>query len=96
MCPGEPEGDLGSYRLTSNQAAKLAEVSRPSVRSRPPRQTGMFLKGPISWAWLQAAGRLPGRAFHVAVVIQLLAGMSKGAPVSLASACATGGDGRTW
>ena len=56
----------------------------------------MFLKGLILWAWLQAAGRLPGRAFHVAVVIRLLAGMSKGAPVSLARACATGEDGRTW
>ena len=85
MDSGEPEVDLGSYRLTSNQAANLAKALKPTSQSRPPRQTGMFLKGPVPWAWLTAAGRLPGKALHVAVAIRLLVGMSKGAPVSLSS-----------
>jgi hypothetical protein len=42
----------------------------------PPRhQPGeVFLKGPIPWAWLLRAGRLPGRALHVALVLWREAG----------------------
>ena len=29
-----------------------------------------FLKGPIPWAWLVAAGRLPGQALQVAISIR--------------------------
>ena len=36
----------------------------------------LFLKGPISMEWLSLAAKLPGKAFHLAVAIQWLAGMS--------------------
>ena len=38
---------------------------------------GRFLKGPIPWAWLSAAARLPGRALHVAIGIRLWTGIKK-------------------
>ena len=37
-----------------------------------------FLKGPIPWNWLCKASSLPGKAFHVAIGIWHLAGLSKG------------------
>jgi hypothetical protein len=40
--------------------------------------TGSFLKGPIAMGWLTAAGKLPGRSLHVAIVVQHLAGMLGG------------------
>ena len=46
-----------------------------TFRPRPPQ--GRFLKGPICWAWLSAAARLPGRALHVAISIRLWAGIKK-------------------
>jgi hypothetical protein len=43
----------------------------------------MFLKGPIPWAWLEVAGRLPGRALHVALTLWLRAGIERRAEVKL-------------
>ena len=34
-----------------------------------------FLKGPISMDWLGTAARLPGKALHVAVLLQHVAGI---------------------
>ena len=36
----------------------------------------LFLKGPISLDWISEAAKLPGKALHLAVAIQWLAGMS--------------------
>lgn len=38
---------------------------------RPPRHKGKepFLAGPIPWHWLTNAGRLPGCAMHVGIVL---------------------------
>ena len=36
-----------------------------------------FLRGPVSWPWLSRAGRLPGRALHVALAIRLWTGIKK-------------------
>ena len=47
------------------------------------RGRNIFLKGPSDWRGLGRAGRLPGRALHVAVVLHLLAGMRKCATVRL-------------
>lgn len=58
----------------------LPPTTTPSPPShKPPRpQPGqLFLKGPIPWPWLQRAGRLPGCALHVGLVIWLEAGMKK-------------------
>lgn len=37
----------------------------------------LFLKGPISMDWLSRAAALPGKALHLAIAIQWLAGMAK-------------------
>lgn len=44
---------------------------------------GKFLKGPVDWKWLSAAGRLPGRALHVAVAIAFLNGFEAKGTVRL-------------
>ncbi|MGZ8174000.1 MULTISPECIES: hypothetical protein [Methylobacter] len=36
-----------------------------------------FLKGPISLTWLQAASLLPGKSFHIAIVICFPVGLKK-------------------
>jgi len=47
------------------------------------RQSGKFLRGPVGWEWLSAAGRLPGRALHVAVAIAFLDGFENTGTVKL-------------
>jgi hypothetical protein len=49
-------------------------------------KTPLFIKGPISVAWLSAASKLPGKALNVALAIQWLAGMSAGKPFKLTRA----------
>jgi hypothetical protein len=57
----------------------------PTKRLRLDKSTGkweeatnkpLFLKGPISMDWISEAAKLPGKALHLAVAIQWLAGMS--------------------
>ena len=57
----------------------------PTKRLRLDKATGkweeapnkpLFLKGPIPMSWLSVAAKLPGKAFHLAVAIQWLVGMS--------------------
>ncbi len=56
---------------------------RPSSR-RPQRIIqGKFLRGPIPWDWLAAAGRLPGRALHVGLVLWFWAGRTNAMTVSV-------------
>lgn len=62
-----PEIDLEAFR-----AAPAIASARQATRGRGRRQ--LFLKGPVPLDWLKAAGQLPGRALHVAVVLQFLYG----------------------
>ena len=50
-----------------------------------PRHRGgeLFVRGPIPWAWLTAAARLPGRALHVGIVLWLESGLRTSAVVAL-------------
>jgi hypothetical protein len=54
-----------------------------ALRSPPPkpsprtRQREAFLKGPIPWAWLEVAARLPGKALQVALLLWREAGCCK-------------------
>jgi hypothetical protein len=59
---------------------------RPS--SRPPRhQPGKpFLKGPIPWNWLDLAGRLPGKALAVGLVLWQKAGITERRTVHICQA----------
>jgi len=55
-----------------------------SVRSVPRHQPGeRFLRGPVPWAWLEAAARQPGKGLHVGVVLWQLVGMKRSACVTL-------------
>jgi hypothetical protein len=42
-----------------------------------------FLRALIPWWWLDQAGRLPGTALHVALVLWRKAGCHKGSPVRI-------------
>ena len=58
-------------------------VGQAKPGNRLPRHNAgeRFLRGPIPWPWLEVAGRLPGKALHVAIVLWLLAGIKHGRPV---------------
>ena len=66
--------DIDRLRFTST-------TSKPSV----PRHRGgeLFVRGPIPWAWLKAAARLPGRALHVGIALWLESGLRKSGVVAL-------------
>ena len=58
--------------MVSFDPLRLPNQSRPKLSpSRPPkhRRDEGFLMGPIPWAWLQQAARLPGRELHVAIFL---------------------------
>ena len=60
-------------RLIPTKRLKLNKVTG-SWEDAPNKP--LFLKGPISMEWLSLAAKLPGKAFHLAVAIQWLAGMN--------------------
>jgi hypothetical protein len=47
------------------------------------RKGEKFLRGPIPWAWLSVAARLPGKALAVALVIWHLAGFKNTTTIEL-------------
>lgn len=61
----------------------LTREGPPSLR--PPRPLGRerFLKGPVPLSWLEAAGRCPGKALHLGVVLWFLAGVTGRREMSL-------------
>ncbi|HZT83464.1 MAG TPA: hypothetical protein VFA26_24755 [Gemmataceae bacterium] len=69
-------------------ALRLPAVDLDALRKRPPRglprhrQGEKFLKGPVPWAWLERAGRLPGRALLVGLLLWREAGCRKGRTVT--------------
>ena len=73
--------NLDQYRLSPGMGSNKG----PDKRNTPPRRriVGRFLKGPIPWNWLQAAGRLPGKALHVGLVLWLRSGIQKSTRVQL-------------
>lgn len=42
---------------------------------KPTRQGDLFIKGPISMAWISCAAKLPGKAVQVALALLWLVGM---------------------
>jgi len=49
----------------------------------PLRRQERFLKGPISMPWLEEAGKLSGKALHVAIMLWHLAGMRRALVVDI-------------
>ncbi len=80
--PTTNEIDLAAFRVPVE-----VEFDSPQTRksSKPPRhQPGEhFLKGPIPWAWLQRAMKLPGKALHVAMLLWKEAGIRRDRTVRL-------------
>ena len=70
--------DLDSFRSEPN-----SQLVKPTRLARHRNQSDWFLKGPIPGAWLSAASRLPGKAFHVGVALWHAAGMVKQTEVKM-------------
>ena len=49
-------------------------------------RSDLFLKGPIPWAWLVRASRLPSRAAAVGLVLWLYVGMRRTCTIPVAAA----------
>lgn len=62
-------------------AKAKVNTKRKPVR-RGPRYRS-YLKGPVSWPWLQAASRLGGKALHVGLSIWKQSGITKKVTVKL-------------
>lgn len=77
--------DLEAFRLTA-APPQLQRLSRGVPQRTRTRRPGLFVKGPIDWQWLAAAGQLPGKALHVALTLRLLEGMETTRTVALSSA----------
>lgn len=67
-------------RLRTPDPGLATGGSRAVPRHRPGEP---FLKGPIPWAWLEAAAASPGRALAVGLVIWQEAGCRKNRTVTL-------------
>ena len=66
--PDEAVSDLDRFRLPAELIGDVA------TRKRPPRHRlgEPFIKGPIPYAWLASACRLPGSGLHVAMACRFL------------------------
>jgi hypothetical protein len=60
-----------------------AQDHQPGVKTGERKIVGRFLRGPIPWTWLVEAGKLPGRALHLAMVIWHLEGFQRTGTVKL-------------
>jgi DNA-binding transcriptional ArsR family regulator len=81
MIPSSTDLDLGAFALQ----APPAESPSPDAPRMPPRHRPgeHFLRGPIPWSWIAAAGRLPGRALHVALVIWRESAMKRNGTIAV-------------
>jgi hypothetical protein len=64
-------GDVVGERLIS-----------PSTNKAP---SGRFLKGPVSWSWIETASRLPGKALALGLLLWRERGMNGVGPVTITS-----------
>ena len=53
------------------------QIVQQSTARTLPKPKGRFLMGPIPWDWIQAIGRLPGKALHVALILRHHADMKR-------------------
>jgi hypothetical protein len=74
MNPPDPF-DVDALRLPADD--RLARLDR--TPRRPPRHPpgGKFLRGPVPWDWLQRAGRLPGKALLIGLLLWKEAGCER-------------------
>lgn len=53
------------------------------VEEEPPKKKRRFIRGPIPAEWIEQAARLPGKALHVALMVQYLDGFERTGTVKL-------------
>ncbi len=72
--------NLDYFRLNG----KNWEFQSTKVNRLPRHKPGeKFLKGPIPMGWLDSAGKLPGKALHVGIMLWYLGGLRKTNEVNL-------------
>lgn len=75
--------------MKNNHSPRMNSSTQPasSIPERkipmPLRRQERFLKGPISMPWLEEAGKLSGKALHVAIMLWHLAGMRRALVVDI-------------
>jgi hypothetical protein len=74
--------DIENFRLPNNYIRTCPKAPK---KPRKPRFTGNFLKGPIPIAWLMKASALPGKAFHIGIVLWYVCGLRKDKTIILAN-----------
>ena len=82
----DTNGEISVERVRIQALDRRPVATLHRAVSRRPRIDGKFLRGPIPWDWLERAGRLPGRAFQIAVILWLKRGMRNTATVTLGRA----------
>ena len=79
--------NLSRLALPISHAVVAASATKAVLQAKPETPKclidGKFLKGPISLTWLQAASRLLGKSFHVAIALCFLVGLKKSNRVKL-------------
>jgi hypothetical protein len=66
--------DLEKLRIDNKRLGGETKGT-PPPRHKPGEK---FLRGPIPWSWLAAAGALPGKCLHVAVAMWFEVGLRRG------------------
>jgi hypothetical protein len=75
---------VGRFGLPPPQALALGTVARVARKVAAPRpHYDRFLAGPVPWAWVEAAAKLPGKALHVGLALWRLRGITKAWTVKL-------------
>ena len=79
---------MNKYRINISTDTELnSGCCKTSPNTRLPRhkQGERFLRGPIPWLWLCSAARQKGRAFHVAIALWFLAGLTSRRTIPLSN-----------
>ena len=78
--PPSPENEVWDLDQLRFPAELVGDVS---ARRRPPRHRpgDPFIKGPIPYAWIASACRLPGSGLHVAMACRFLCGRYRAEPM---------------
>ncbi len=71
--------DVEQFKLSSDSS--VGQTRRPAQRQR--RSSEPFLRGPIPWSWLVAAGQLKGHALQIGLVLWFEAGCRSSRTVRL-------------
>src|SRR5215472_15360360 len=74
--------NLAQLKLVPSTAQVAVSSATKPVRHR---RSEKFLKGPVPLNWLAAAGRQPGKALHVGIVLWFQSGLKVSRTVALSS-----------